>query len=145
DCNTSLNQALANLKVACEERKAVIHFTPLPTILADPSQIVLVFQNLIGNALRFCHDVPIIHISARLQDNEWVFSVKDNGIGIEPRFFERIFVIFQRLHTKSEYPGSGIGLSICKRIVERHGGRIWVQSEPQVGTTFFFSLPAIDS
>ena len=114
----------------------------LPTVRADAVQLALVFQNLIANAIKFHgEESPCVHVSARDQGTEWVFSVKDNGIGIDPKFAERLFVIFQRLHTREEYPGSGIGLAICKRIVERHGGRIWFESEPGKGSTFFFTVP----
>jgi len=109
----------------------------------DASQLSLVFQNLIGNAMKFCGDrPPEIHVGAtRLGDGTWEISVRDNGIGIEPKYFNRIFGIFQRLHTRDEYPGTGIGLAICKKIVERHGGKIWLDSLPGKGTTFYFTLP----
>jgi light-regulated signal transduction histidine kinase (bacteriophytochrome) len=110
--------------------------------MAGPAQLRQVFQNLIGNALKFRGDEPPrIHIGAERQAGEWVLAVGDNGIGIDPQYFERIFQVFQRLHTQREYAGSGIGLAICKKIVERRGGRIWVSSEPGKGATFFFTIP----
>jgi light-regulated signal transduction histidine kinase (bacteriophytochrome) len=110
--------------------------------MGDSTQLMQLFQNLIANAVKFRGDkIPTIRISAEQKDNFWVFAIKDNGIGIDPRYFQKIFLVFQRLHTRSAYPGTGIGLAICKRIVERHGGDIWVESEPGKGTAFFFTLP----
>jgi light-regulated signal transduction histidine kinase (bacteriophytochrome) len=138
-----LAAVLANLKVAIEERGAVITHEPLPTVIADKIQLAQVFQNLIGNAIKFHKEgTPRVDIAARRSNGEWIFSVKDNGIGINPKDFDRIFVIFQRLHTRQEYAGTGIGLAVCKRILERHGGRMWVESSPGQGSTFYFSLPA---
>jgi light-regulated signal transduction histidine kinase (bacteriophytochrome) len=121
-----------------------VTFDPLPTVKADPTQLVQLFQNLIGNALKFRkkEEPPRVHVSARREGEEWVVSVRDNGIGIKPEYHEKIFVIFQRLHTRQKHPGTGIGLALCKRIVERHGGRVWVESEEGKGATFSFTIPA---
>ena len=138
-----LQLALKNLSVIIRERKAVILYDSLPVLPVDGLQLALLFQNLIGNAIKFCGDrLPKIHVSAiKAADDFWMISVRDNGIGIEPKYFERIFGIFQRLHTRAEYPGTGIGLAICKKIVERHGGRIWLESVLGSGTTFYIALP----
>ena len=142
DSNAALDRALANLATAVRETEAVITRDALPMLNADPTQLPQLFQNLIGNGLKFsAGKTPEIHIGAQQKDGDWVFSVRDHGIGIEPQYRDRIFVIFQRLHTRTEYPGTGIGLAICKRIIERHGGRIWVESEPGHGSTFFFTIP----
>ena len=142
DCETLLLQTLSNLEVAIDDSGAVITHDSLPTVVADGSQLAQVFQNLIGNAIKFRGDEPPrIHIAAEQKRDEWEFSVADNGIGISPEFFERIFVIFQRLHGRDEYEGTGIGLAVCKKIVERHGGRMWVESEPERGSTFYFTIP----
>ena len=142
DSNASLDRALANLITALRETGAVITRDPLPVLKADSTQLPQLFQNLIGNGLKFCAGKrPEIHVGAQRKDGSWLFSVRDNGIGIEPQYGERIFVIFQRLHTRTEYPGTGIGLAICKRIVERHGGKIWVESELGGGATFCFTIP----
>jgi signal transduction histidine kinase len=142
DMAKCIRQAQEDLKVAIAEKNASIATDPMPVIEADPGQMTQLFQNLIGNGIKFCASaVPRINISARRGFGEWTFSVADNGIGIEPQYLDRIFVIFQRLHTRDEYPGTGIGLAICKKIVEGRGGRIWVESEPGRGTTFLFSIP----
>jgi len=138
----ALNAAVGNLKVAIEESGATVAHQALPTVHADAVQLTQVFQNLVGNALKFHGSKPPhIEVAAQQRDHEWCFSVSDNGIGIDPKHFNRIFEIFQRLHTRQEYSGTGIGLAICKRIIERHGGRIWVESTPGQGSTFFFTLP----
>jgi len=170
DCNEVLTRALENLKITIEDAKATVKSSPLPEILGDGTQLTQLFQNLVSNAVKFSGDKPPeVHISAALksipagrasstgpgpnpqsaienpQSKEWVFSVRDNGIGIEPQYFERIFVIFQRLHTREQYPGTGIGLAVCKKIVERHGGQIWVESSPGKGTNFCFTIPQLQS
>src|SRR6266699_1767986 len=144
DAGAVLERALANLKLAIEDANAAVTRDAMPVVAADESQLEHVFLNLIGNALKFRGSQrPAVHVTASQRDGEWLFSVRDNGIGIESQYFDRIFVIFQRLHGRQEYPGTGIGLAITKRIVERHGGRIWVESQPGQGTTFFFTIPAI--
>jgi PAS domain S-box-containing protein len=143
DCEDVLKQALNNLQVAIEEKDAEVTHDPLPGIMADGIQMVQLFQNLIGNGIKFQAEGqrPHVHVSAEDEGDGWLFSFRDNGIGIDPQFNERIFTIFQRLQARGEYPGTGIGLSVCKRIVERHGGRIWVESEVGKGATFKFTLP----
>ena len=142
---TLLGYALDNLKGGIEESGAVVTHDPLPTVMADERQLLHLLQNLLSNAIKFRgQDPPLVHISAERRDNQWQFSVRDNGIGIDPQYAERIFVIFQRLHTNAEYPGTGIGLSLCKKIVERHGGRIWMESQLGQGATFYFTLPVRD-
>ncbi len=141
DCETVLTCTLRDLQQAITESGAEITHDPLPTIAADAKQLGLVFQNLLGNAIKFrSTECPRIHVSARKNGQYWCFAVHDNGIGLDPNQTERIFHIFQRLHTRQEYPGTGIGLAICKKIVERHGGRIWVESAPGRGATFFFTI-----
>jgi signal transduction histidine kinase len=142
DLHVVLGEALRNLASATRESGAIVTNDDLPSVRVDPVQLQQVFQNLIGNAIKFRGKVsPHIHVSAREEGGEWLFSVKDNGIGIDAKHAEKLFVIFQRLHTREEYPGTGIGLAVCKRIVERHGGRIWFESEPGKGSTFYFTLP----
>jgi signal transduction histidine kinase len=143
DCDTVLAQALNDLKVAMDESGAVVTHDPLPAVVGDGGQLRQVFENLIGNAIKFRNAAPPrVHISAARTGDEWTLRVRDNGIGIAPEHAGRIFAIFQRLHTRDEYPGTGIGLTICKKIVERHGGRIWVDSAEGRGATFAFTLPA---
>ena len=145
DSNYILNQALINLKSSIDENNAKITYDQLPPVLADSDQLRRVFQNIIGNALKYrkINELPEIHISAEEAENpaEYIFSVSDNGIGIEEQYFDRIFRIFQRLHTRVKYQGTGIGLSIVKRVIERHNGHVWIESEYGVGSTFYFSLP----
>ncbi len=144
DCAEILGRVLADVKVAIEESRTEITYDGLPTILADGSQIAQLFQNLISNAIKFRgKEPPRIHLSAACQGCEWLFAVRDNGIGLDPQYADRIFVIFQRLHTTAEYPGTGIGLAICKKIIERHSGRIWVESQVGQGATFYFTLPTV--
>ena len=141
DCQAILNDVLHTLQIVIEENDAAITHGPLPTVQADRAQLFQLFQNLISNAIKFRSDKPPqIHITAEPQNERWLFSVKDNGIGLDPKYSERIFVIFQRLHSQDKYPGTGIGLAICKKIVERHGGRIWMESQPGKGATFYFIL-----
>jgi PAS domain S-box-containing protein len=145
DSGKSLEQALLGLQTSIKESDAKITSDHLPTVSIDPVQLTQLFQNLISNAVKFRSDVPPeIHVSASRQNQAWQFAVQDNGIGIEPQYTERIFLIFQRLHTRKKYPGTGIGLPLCKKIVERHGGRIWVESGPGCGSTFYFTVPDIE-
>ena len=144
DCNGVLEEVLSDLQIAVEESRAIVTHDPLPTVMADRRQLGQLFQNLIGNAIKFRgKEAPQISVSAERRPNEWLFSVRDNGVGLDPQYAERIFVIFQRLHDREDYPGTGIGLAICKKIVEHHGGRIWVVSQTGQGATFYFTLPII--
>ncbi len=141
NCENIISQAIANLKLAIEGSGALVTHDPLPTVMADESQLIRLFQNLISNAITYRgQELPRVHVSVVQKGNEWVFAISDNGIGIEPQHFDRIFKLFQRLHGGS-HPSSGIGLAVCKRIVERHGGRIWVESEIGKGSTFYFTIP----
>ncbi len=143
DCEVVVSAALKNLQVTTDESGAIITHDALPTVMADDIQLTQVFQNLIGNAIKYCKESPPrVHISAERVGNEWEFSISDNGIGIAAEHFDRIFQIFQRLHARNEYPGTGIGLATSKRIVEHHGGRIWVESEVGKGSVFHFTIPA---
>lgn len=134
--------AFRNLQSAVEESRAIVTRDPLPTVRANDKQLLQLFQNLLSNALKFRGEQPpCVHVSAKRHANEWLFSVRDNGIGIDPQYADRIFIVFQRLHTIAEYPGTGIGLAICKKIVEHHGGRMWMESQLGKGATFYFTIP----
>lgn len=142
DCNEVINKTLSYLQILIKEKNAKISYEHLPNVNADYSQFIQLFQNLITNAIKFNENkIPEIKIQATQKDKEWLFSVSDNGIGIDKQFSERVFLMFQRLHTYKEYPGTGIGLAICKKIVERHGGKIWVESEIGKGSIFYFTIP----
>ncbi|MFO8010468.1 MAG: PAS domain S-box protein [Dehalococcoidia bacterium] len=142
DLESVLGEVYVNLKMVIEENNVIIIKDELPTVMADESQMSRLFQNLIENAIKYRGpNTPTIHVSAERKRDGWLISLKDNGIGIEPQYGERIFTIFEQLHKRGQYSGTGIGLSICKRIVERHGGKIWVESEPDNGSTFYFTLP----
>jgi light-regulated signal transduction histidine kinase (bacteriophytochrome) len=142
DCGAAFKVALANLHTAIAESGAVITHDELPTVAVDPTQLVQLFQNLIGNAIKFRgKEAPLIRLSAEKQRSAWLLTVADNGIGISPQYQDKVFVIFQRLHTREEYAGNGVGLAICKKIVEHHGGSIRVESEPGCGAKFRFTLP----
>jgi PAS domain S-box-containing protein len=139
---SALEQALTNLRATIEESHAVVTHDSLPNIRTDDKQLTQIFQNLIGNAIKYrSAEVPNVHVGVKKNgDNEWIFSVRDNGLGIDPQFFDKIFILFQRLHGQNEFEGTGIGLAICKKILHRLGGRIWVESEPGKGSTFYFAL-----
>jgi PAS domain S-box-containing protein len=139
----ALQGALTNLRITIEQSGAVVSHDPLPAISTDETQLTQVFQNLVGNAIKYrSEEVPRVHVSAAKNGgNEWIFSVRDNGLGIAPQYFERIFILFQRLHGRNEFEGTGIGLAICKKVLERLGGRIWVESQLEKGSTFYFALP----
>ncbi len=142
DLNALVEKVLEDLSLSIAETGATVTVSELPTVQASATQMTHLFLNLIGNGIKFKGDAtPRIQIAAQLQSSDWLISVQDNGIGIKPQYAERIFQIFQRLHSRSEYPGTGIGLTICRKIVEEHGGRIWVTSEPGQGSTFYFTLP----
>jgi light-regulated signal transduction histidine kinase (bacteriophytochrome) len=140
----ALQSAMLNLNYVLEDSKGSVVYDEMPSVVADEAQMTQLFQNLIGNALKFHgEEAPRVEISAALKGNDWIFSVRDNGIGIDPQFKDRIFELFQRLHTHEEYSGTGIGLTIAKKIVQQHGGQIWMESEPGKGTTFRFTIPAM--
>ena len=142
EARAACSAAIENLRGAIKESNAQVSVGSLPGVFADATQLTQLFQNLIGNAIKYRNErKPEIRVSANSAGNAWTFSVQDNGIGIEPQYFERIFQMFQRLHTRREYSGTGIGLALCRKIVERHGGRIWVESQPGQGSTFQFTIP----
>jgi len=138
-----LERVLGNLRLAIEESGAEVTHGEMPALLVVDTQLQQLFQNLIGNALKFRGDTPPhVHVDAARKDREWEISIADNGIGIDAKYHDEVFMIFRRLHGRERYPGTGIGLALCKKIVEQHGGRIWLKSEPGSGTTFYFTLPA---
>jgi light-regulated signal transduction histidine kinase (bacteriophytochrome) len=142
DCGATVGQAVKALRIQVDQSQAKIHYGGLPTVLGYAGPLLELFQNLIGNALKYRgDDSPEVHVTAEASGDQWRFCVRDNGIGIESKDAERIFVVFQRLHTREAYPGTGIGLAICKRIVERHGGSIWLESKLNEGCAFFFTIP----
>jgi light-regulated signal transduction histidine kinase (bacteriophytochrome) len=143
DCQAIYDRTLVNLQALVDDSSALVTHDPLPTVMGDGTQLGQLFQNLIANAIKFRRDDEqlTVHVGAEQRDGSWVISVRDNGIGIDPQYAERIFVVFQRLHDKGDRPGTGIGLAVCKKIVERHGGKIWVESLPGEGSTFYFTLP----
>jgi light-regulated signal transduction histidine kinase (bacteriophytochrome) len=146
ELDTVLKYALLNLKTAIEETRAEIKVQELPSVRADETQMIQLFQNLIGNGIKFRGDkVQLVKITSERSGDDWVIHISDNGIGIEPQYFDQVFIIFNRLHLRDEYPGTGLGLALCKKIVERHGGRIWLESIPGEGTTFSFSFPVADA
>jgi light-regulated signal transduction histidine kinase (bacteriophytochrome) len=146
DSQGACKTAITNLQQAIADAGAVVTIDSLPTVFADASQLTQLFQNLIGNAIKYCGErIPKIRVTAHSEGHDWVFSVSDNGIGIESQYFERIFEMFQRLHTRKEYAGTGIGLAICRNIVERHGGKIWVESQPGDGSKVLFTIPRKDT
>jgi light-regulated signal transduction histidine kinase (bacteriophytochrome) len=143
ECRAVVEQAVKNLQAAIQESGAAVSWNGLPEVMADPSQLTQVFQNLIANAIKFRGaETPVIQIDSGKKDHEWVLTISDNGIGIPAESWQDIFVIFRRLHTRTEYAGNGIGLAICKKIIERHGGKIWIEAEVKPGCRFRFTLPA---
>ena len=143
DAQSALGAAIVNLKGLIDETGSLVTTDDLPQVRADEIQLTMLFQNLINNGIKFQNGrhPPHIHVSAQPQTGGWCFSVRDNGIGIDSKYKDKVFLVFQRLHTRNEYPGTGIGLALCKRIVNRHGGQIWFASSPGQGTTFFFTIP----
>jgi light-regulated signal transduction histidine kinase (bacteriophytochrome) len=143
ECCAVVEQAVKNLQAAIKESGAVVSWNSLPLVMADPSQLTQVFQNLLANAIKFHgSETPVIQIDVEKKDHEWVLTVSDNGIGIPAENWQDVFDIFRRLHTRTEYAGNGIGLSICKKIIERHGGKLWIEAQAKPGCRFKFTLPA---
>jgi light-regulated signal transduction histidine kinase (bacteriophytochrome) len=141
DCEFILNRVLSDIKAVIKGNNATISHDPLPEVMVNSTELIQVFQNIILNGIKFHREVsPKIHISAEKKASEWIFSVQDNGIGIDSKHSERIFEFFKRLHKREEYPGVGMGLAICKKIIEKQGGSIWVKSEIGKGSTFYFTL-----
>lgn len=142
DCEVVLKRTLDGLQVPIRKSGAIVQHDPLPTLIADDLQLGELFQNLISNAIKFHNkQSPFIYVSVEEKVSEWIFAVRDNGIGIDPKYSARIFIIFQRLHNKEQFSGTGIGLAICKKIVDRHGGSIWMESQHGKGATFYFTIP----
>ncbi len=142
DFNQLLKETLTGRSQSLKTNGGVVTYDPLPVLRVDREQMGRVFQNLIDNGIKFCRDKPPrIHVSAKQEGNNWVFSLRDNGIGINPEYFDRIVAMFERAHATSDFPGTGYGLAVCKKIIERHGGHIWVESELNKGSTFYFKLP----
>ena len=145
DLDEAVRQALDNLTERVAEKGATIEVDPLPTVMGERTLLAAVFQNLVGNAVKFSGDaLPVVRVDARCDGKEWVVSCRDEGIGIEPQYAERVFANFQRLHAKETYEGTGIGLALTRKIVEHHGGRIWLDTEGERGTTFRFTLPVVE-
>jgi PAS domain S-box-containing protein len=143
DFGSLLDKVVANLALQIKESGAAISHDPMPSIRGDEPQLCQLVQNLLSNSIKFHdHRRLVIHFGAQRRDTDWLFYVRDNGIGIDPKYHDRIFTMFQRLHAQNEYPGSGIGLAICRRIIERHGGKMWVESKLGEGSTFYFTIPA---
>jgi light-regulated signal transduction histidine kinase (bacteriophytochrome) len=143
DCTEAANDAIALLESAIADTQAIVTVDSLPDVMGDRTQLIQLFLNLVGNGLKYCRDrAPVVHVSASKNGGDWLFSVADNGIGIEARHQDMIFEVFKRLHNQNEFPGTGIGLAVCRRVVERHGGTIWFTSVPEQGTTFYFTIPA---
>ena len=144
DTAAVLGETLSNLEVAIGESEAEVVYSDLPSVMGDPSQLRQLFQNIIGNALKFrSENRPCVQLAAKRDGDQWTFSIRDNGVGFDQRYAERVFGVFKRLHRNADIPGTGIGLAICQRIIDRHGGRIWAESKLGEGSCFYFTLPAV--